>query len=277
MAREHRGLTRKEFLKASSTGAMLVGSAGSHLGATRAVAATATALWAMVIDLDRCIGCKACAVACKTEFDTRLGVFRSQVIYYEHGAYPKAGRDFLPWLCNHCSDPPCVPVCPVDPIEAEFRGMRFRKRATYKRPDGVVLIDQDRCIGCGLCIMNCPYRVRSFDPGKKAGGNPDANPADKCTLCEHRLEAGVVPACVNTCQARARIVGDLNDPNSEVSKILKEKKAHILLPEEGTGPNVYYVGRNAPRIDDALKRGEDLRVEADSQYQLKVWKQGPYA
>jgi len=279
MSEEKKGLTRKDFLKLSAVGAAAVAGAGVMTMAENVEAAKAKERWAMVIDLDRCTGCKACAIACKTEFDTRLGVFRSQVIYREHGAYPKAERDILPWLCNHCDNPPCVKVCPVKPVSAECKGVKCKKRATYKRPDGVVLVDQDRCIGCGQCIRNCPYQVRSFDPGKKAGGNPSANPADKCTLCEHRLEAGVVPSCVNTCPARARIVGNLNDPNSEVSKLLKahKKDVAVLLPEKKTRPQVYYIGKKAKAASAAYKSGDDIRKEANSKYQLVVWKEGPYA
>jgi len=279
MSEEKKGLTRKEFLKTAAVGTAVVAGAGVLSAAENLEAATkknGTRL-AMVIDLDRCIGCKACAIACKTEFDTRLGVFKSQVVYNEHGAYPKAERDILPWLCNHCDNPPCVKVCPVDPIDAEFKGVKFKKRATYKRPDGAVLVDQDRCIGCGQCIRHCPYSVRFFDPGKQAGGNPTANPADKCTFCEHRIEAGVVPSCVNTCQARARIFGDLNNPDSEVSKLLKaHKEATVLLPEKKTKPQIYYIGKKAKAANATLKKGEDIRKEAKSKYQLAVWKMGPY-
>ncbi|MBW2147693.1 MAG: 4Fe-4S dicluster domain-containing protein [Deltaproteobacteria bacterium] len=277
MGKDKKGMTRKEFLKVSGVAMGIAGGAGVLSVPGKLEAGVKGERWAFIIDLDRCIGCKACAIACKTEFDTRLGVFISQVMYYEHGEYPDTKTDFVPWLCNHCADPPCVPVCPVDPVEAEFKGITFKKRATYQRPDGVVLIDQDRCIGCGECLRNCPYKVRSFDPGKKAGGDPDENPAQKCTFCEHRLAAGVIPSCVNTCQARARIIGDLNDPNSEVSKILKGKKADVLLPDKGTKPMVYYIGKNSKRINDALKKGEDIRKEANSQYQIKIWQEGPYA
>jgi tetrathionate reductase subunit B len=276
MSDAKKGLTRKEFLKLSALGAAAVQGA-TVLAASENAEATNRKRWGFVVDLDRCIGCKACSIACKAEFDTRLGVFRSQVIDYEYGTYPNTKRDFLPWLCNQCDNPPCVPVCPVDPIDAEFHGVKFQKRATYKRPDGVVLVDQDRCIGCGLCLQNCPYKVRFFDPGKKAGGDPDENPASKCDFCEHRLEAGVVPSCINTCPARARIIGDLNDANAEVSKILKSKQAEVLLPEKGTGPNVFYIGKNRVRINRSLKRGDDRRQEANSTYQLLVWKQGPYS
>lgn len=268
-------LSRRDLLKTG--GAMTVAVASASLLPAKAEAAGKSARLAMVIDLDKCYGCKACAIACKAEFNTRLGVFRSQVIDYENGKYPSTKGDMLPWLCNHCENPPCVAVCPVDPVDAVFKGTKFKKRATYKRPDGVVLVDADRCIGCGQCIINCPYNVRSFDPGKKAGGNPDEKAAQKCTFCEHRVKAGVVPSCVNTCPGRARIFGDLNDKNSEASKLLKKHRAEVLLQDKGTKPQVYYIGKNRKRINNALKKGEDLRREANSKYQLKVWKQGPYA
>jgi tetrathionate reductase subunit B len=276
MGKEKKGLSRKEFLKTSAVGAGVVGSTGI-LSATQKVLASGSGVkWGFVIDLDRCIGCKACAIACKAEFDVRLGVFRSQVIYNEHGSYPKTKKDFLPWMCNHCDNAPCIPVCPVDPIDAEFEGVRFKKRATYKRPDGAILVDQDRCIGCGECIRNCPYKARFFDPAKRSGGDPDEYPASKCDLCVHRLDAKIVPSCVNTCQGRARIIGDLNDPYSEVSKLLKKHKVEVLLPEKATKPQVYYIGNTKRGINDSLKWGEDIRIEANSQYQLEIWKEGPY-
>ncbi|MFV1951916.1 MAG: 4Fe-4S dicluster domain-containing protein [Nitrospinota bacterium] len=282
MGDEKNGLTRKGFLKVSAIGAVAAAGTGvltatENLEAMSLIRKRKSVKWAMVIDLDRCTGCNACSIACKAEFDTRLGVFRSQVIYYEYGEYPNTNKDFLPWLCNHCENPPCIKVCPVDPINAEFNGVTFKKRATYKRPDGVVRVDQDRCIGCGLCLQNCPYKVRFFDSGKKAGGNPDANPASKCDFCVHRLDAGVVPSCINTCPARARIIGDLNDSNSEVSKLLKRYKAGVLLSEKGTKPHLFYIGKNRNKINEALKKGEDIRIEVNSKYQLEIWKDGPYA
>lgn len=278
MSEEKKDLTRKEFFKASVAGAAAVAGA-AVLAVPEEVEARRrkkTKKWGLVVDLDKCTGCTGCAIACKSEFDTRLGVFRSQVVDHEHGKYPKVKRDFLPWLCNHCENPPCVSVCPVEPSDAKFNGVKFKKRATYKRPDGPVLVDQDRCIGCGQCVMNCPYNARFFDPGKKAGGNSDANPASKCDLCVHRLDAGVVPSCVNTCTGRARIVGDLNDPKSTVSRLLKKHTAGVLLPEKGTQPTVFYIGKNRKRINSVLKKGHDIRKEANSASQLQVWKQGPY-
>ncbi|MDH5513124.1 MAG: 4Fe-4S dicluster domain-containing protein, partial [Gammaproteobacteria bacterium] len=123
--------------------------------------------------------------------------------------------------------------------------IRYRGGATYKRPDGLILIDKELCIGCGKCIDGCPYGVRSFDPFVKAGKKPEKQAVDKCDFCKQRLDNGVEPACVNTCQGKARIFGDLNDPESEVSKLVKEhglkNPDNVLLPEEGTRPNVFYI------------------------------------
>lgn len=253
--------SRREFLKASAVAA---GAVVAVSGSTLAVASATSKRhrWGFLIDLDRCIGCKACSVACKTESEVPLGVFRSSVKELDEGAYPNVKRTFLPWLCNHCKNPVCLEVCPVEEVEAKFvwpdgTVEQYMKKATYQRPDGVVLVDQDRCIGCGQCVDECPYGVRFLNPGKntvsaEAVGD---HPADKCDLCVHRLDAGVVPACVNTCQGGARIVGDLNDPNSEISKIIKSQKLSVLLPEKGTDPQCRYVSLNP----ETYSKGRDTR------------------
>jgi tetrathionate reductase subunit B len=205
--------------------------------------------WGFLIDLRKCIGCKACSVACKTEFDVRLGFFRASVKELEKGEYPKTSREFLPWLCNHCNT---FTFPNGDKVS-------YKKKATYQRPDGVVLVDQDRCVGCGACVELCPYRVRYLDPSKKAGGDTDEHPADKCTLCAHRLDKGIVPSCVNTCQGHARIAGDLNDPESEISKILKANKTQVLLPQEKTAPQCFYMDLDP----DTYKLGRDTKDEAE--------------
>jgi tetrathionate reductase subunit B len=117
----------------------------------------------------------------------------------------------------------------------------YTKQATYKRPDGIVLIDQDRCVGCGACVDDCPYGARYLDPLKAAGGMPGMKAADKCSLCEHRLAEDVVPSCVNTCEGRARVVGDLNDPNSEISRLIAANKTRVLQPKLKTDPQIYYI------------------------------------
>lgn len=258
--------TRREVLKSLglSTGAILI-TAGLP-GSRQALGGTSTAgrrpRWGFLIDLDRCIGCKACAVACKTEFGVPLGVFRSSVKELEYGKYPSVRRSFLPWLCNHCANPICITDCPVDEIDAEFvwpDGSKepFRKRATYQRPDGIVVIDQDRCVGCGACVDLCPYKVRFLNPAKRTISEDavDDHPAEKCDLCQHRLKEGFVPACVNTCQAKARLVGDLNDPASEIAQAIKSRQCEVLLPEKGTNPQCRYLALNA----ETYSAGRDTR------------------
>lgn len=211
--------------------------------------------WGMVMDLRKCIGCRACTVACKSENGVSLGRFRTVVQENTWGTFPKAKKAFLPLMCNHCEGnkedgvPPCVKVCPEFPAgRAKFKmpdgsTKRYPTGATYKRPDGLILIDKSKCIGCGKCIDACPYGVRSFDPFTKAGKEPTKQAADKCDMCTHRVENGVEPSCANTCQGRARVFGDLNDPNSEVSKLVKEHNLadSVLLKEEGTHPQVFYI------------------------------------
>jgi Fe-S-cluster-containing dehydrogenase component len=182
--------------------------------------------YAMVIDLRRCIGCHACSVACKAEFDVPLGVWRSWVKYMEKGSYPNAKRYFLPRLCNHCDKPPCVRVCPT--------------QATYKHEDGYILQRYERCIGCRYCMVACPYNARHVLP-RKTSSVKFGRVIDKCTFCIHRVEKGITPACVTTCVGRARVFGDLNDPDSEVSRLVANNPVVVLKPEAGTAPQVYYV------------------------------------
>lgn len=194
--------------------------------------------WAMVVDLRRCIGCQACVVACKSENNVPPGVYRTWVEVVETGSMladssgpvvTPAGRftstvkrSALPRLCNHCDNPPCVIVCPV--------------KATFKREDGPVVIDYTKCIGCGICIQSCPYDARYFSTVQET--------ADKCTFCTHRLDRGLLPACVTSCVGRARIFGDLNNPHSAVSLLLAQYPMQRLLVEQGTEPQVYYINLN---------------------------------
>lgn len=184
--------------------------------------------YAMVIDLRRCIGCDACMVACKAEFDVPLGVFRTWVPYRVVGTYPNVRKHFMPRLCNHCEDPPCVRACPVG--------------ATYIVEDGgFVLQRYERCIGCKACMASCPYNARFMLP-KSRTYTDIASVVDKCTFCHHRVTQGLSPACVQTCIGRARIFGDLNDPASEVSHLVSTLPTQVLRPEEGTKPHVFYIG-----------------------------------
>jgi Fe-S-cluster-containing dehydrogenase component len=196
--------------------------------------------YGMCIDLNICIGCNACTMACKAEHATPPGIFFSKVLEKEVGKYPAARRIFLPVLCNHCLNPACMDVCPTG--------------ATYKREDGIVLIDYDQCIGCRSCMEACPYGPRSFHKEQATYYAEGRTPFEeskqhypegivmKCNFCVDRIDQGLDPACVQTCPTECRIFGDLDDPNSKVSHMIAEKKARPLLPEKGLEPSVFYVG-----------------------------------
>ena len=178
----------------------------------------------MLVDMRKCIGCQACTVSCSVENQPPIGQFRTTVLQYEvaqpNGAPPAMVS--LPRLCNHCDEPPCVPVCPV--------------QATFQREDGIVLVDNTRCVGCGYCVQACPYDARFL--------NHETQTADKCTFCEHRLDAGLLPACVESCVGGARVIGDLNAPDSEINQRIAQHKDEIkvLKPGMKTSPRVSYIG-----------------------------------
>jgi tetrathionate reductase subunit B len=174
--------------------------------------------YAIVIDASRCIDCKACMIACKVENDVPEGSWRNWI----RPLLDRSGErksEFQPGQCMQCDSPSCVAACPVG--------------ATYKQPDGLVVIDPKKCIGCGNCITACPYGARYR--------NSTRHIADKCDFCEHRLKRGEEPACVVTCPTKTRIFGDLNDPQSEVSRLVKEEKlVRVVAPHINTRPNIYY-------------------------------------
>jgi len=211
---------RRNFLRKLGAGAAATAMAAAFPASARAAVSERKVQYGMLIDTRRCIGCHACTVACKAEFDVPLGSTRSWVEYVEKGNYPNVSRSFLPRLCNHCSEPNCVAVCPTG--------------ATYKRKeDGIVVVDPDICIGCKYCIQACPYDARFI--------NPVTGTADKCDFCLHRVSQGLVPACVETCIGKARIFGDINDPDSEISRLIATNPVSVLRPEKGTQPNVFYI------------------------------------
>jgi len=209
--------------------------------------------WVMAIDLRKCIGCSACTIACVSENKLPPGVVYRPVIDEELGEYPHVSRRFIPRPCMQCDNPPCVPVCPVN--------------ATYKRPDGIVEINYDQCIGCRYCITACPYQARYFDFGENVTDGTPASPeryetspspeygkkwpreegespignVRKCQFCLHRLNAGMLPACVTTCVGYATFFGDANDHESLVAELVASPRAVRLKEELGTEPKTYYL------------------------------------
>lgn len=189
---------------------------------------------AMVMDLEKCIGCHACTVACKSENGVAIGGSRTRVLEKEHGTYPDVSRFFLPMMCNHCEDAPCIKACP--------------NKAIITKDNGLVDILKDKCTGYQLCANACPYGAIYLNPDTDPDENVEDYPsrmvlkADKCNFCEERLEEGLEPACSNTCPTDARIFGDLADPDSKVSKLVNGETLTGLLMDEGTKPQVYYKG-----------------------------------
>jgi len=174
----------------------------------------------MVIDMDRCVTCHACEVACRSHYDVPVPYYRNWVhALPPQGVYPDIKKVSYVGLCNHCDDAPCVKACPTG--------------ATYKREDGVVVVDKGLCIGCGICIEACPYGARYIDPLNEK--------VDKCDFCIDRVTNGEEPACVETCIAEARIFGDLNDPKSKVSKLVAAGAQQNISSKVNVGPNIYYL------------------------------------
>ncbi|HAE81911.1 MAG TPA: 4Fe-4S ferredoxin, partial [Ktedonobacter sp.] len=183
--------------------------------------------YAFVIDQRKCIGCHACTVACKAEHDVPIGVYRTWVKYIEKGEFPNSRRYFLVNRCNHCDDAPCVAICPT--------------KALYKRSDGIVDFDANRCIGCKSCMQACPYDALYIDPY--------SHTAAKCNYCAHRTEVGMEPACVVVCPVHAIVAGDMHDPHTEIARIIAREPVRVRKPEQGTKPNVYYVGAEEAAIN----------------------------
>jgi molybdopterin-containing oxidoreductase family iron-sulfur binding subunit len=230
--------------------------------------------WGMIIDLDKCVGCQACSLACKSENNVPYGspseqgrhtdIYWHKVISASEGEYPSVNTQIIPMPCMHCEHPPCVNVCPA--------------KATYKRSDGIVMQNFRRCIGCRYCMVACPYGARSFnfkDQKDNEYNRPDLPPdlgldfnayigawpyphrtrgvVEKCTYCFHRIDEalkkgltigspdGVVPACVEACPTNARFFGDLDDPESEVSSLLASRSFIRLREEMSTDPKTIYL------------------------------------
>ena len=194
-----------------------------------------------VLDQRRCIGCHACTVACKAEHGVELGVFRTWVKYIETGEFPETRRHFSVLRCNQCTDAPCVEVCPVT--------------ALYKREDGIVDFDSERCIGCKACMNACPYDALYIDP--------ESQTAAKCNFCAHKVDVGLKPACETVCPAEAIISGDLDDPDSEVSRLINVVPSHVRAPEQGTGPNVFYLGAHEAALNPLMVGGDGAYVTTE--------------
>ena len=193
----------------------------------------------MIIDLRLCIACNACTMACKAAHGTQPGVFWCKVLEQETGRFPKVKRTFIPVLCNHCESAPCVDACPTG--------------ASYINDEGLVLIDYERCMGCGACVLACPYDARSYIeeekhyfPGQRIPYGVDElrglkGVVQKCTFCADRLKKGEVPACVEVCPTSCRVFGDLNDRESEVSRLRDSEECFRLLEDVQTEPSTYYI------------------------------------
>ncbi len=205
--------------------------------------------YGMVIDLKRCYGCYACVMACKTSNHTPPGVLWARLLQGEVGSYPNVVRQTLPVLCMHCDEPSCMEVCPTG--------------ATQKLDNGIVIVEKDKCMGCKYCVMACPYGARysveewesyfpeglplsPYEEFTKAAFEEKSGVgvATKCDFCLDRISEGKNPSCVDACPANARIFGDLDDPDSEVSILIKKERGQVLNPELGNKPKVYYL---APR------------------------------
>jgi len=210
--------------------------------------------YAIVVDLDRCVGCQTCTAACKHANGTAPGVQWRRVLDFEVGEYPDVRRTFMPVGCMHCSDPPCMHVCPTT--------------ATRQRDDGIVSIDYELCIGCAYCVVACPYQARykvmeraqAYGEGRMRHETARDDPerrgvSQKCTFCSDRIDAGreqglepgvdpaATPACVNACIGDALVFGDTDDPGSNVSRLLAGHDSFRMHEELGTGPNIHYLWR----------------------------------
>jgi Fe-S-cluster-containing dehydrogenase component len=247
--------SRREFLKQSVAGTLTAALPAAAVvclapGEGKAAVEGSKLRWAFLVDTEKCVGCGLCVDACKNENEipydapvTRTWVERYVVTEdgQTHVDSPLGGRDgyttdkirdeeidpdtikkafFVPKLCNQCDNPPCVQVCPVG--------------ATYQTEDGVVLVDRKWCIGCGYCIMACPYGVRFFHPVTKT--------AEKCNFCYHRISKGLDTACVQACPFEARQIGNLEDPEDPVTKVITTERVQVLKDEYGTKPHVFYLG-----------------------------------
>src|SRR5262245_57576358 len=197
--------------------------------------------YGFVIDQNRCIGCHACTVACKEEHNIPIGVNRTWVKYIEKGRYPDTRRHFAVLRCNHCDDAPCIEICPTV--------------ALFRRADGIVDFDHERCIGCKSCMQACPYDALYIDP--------DRNTAAKCNFDASRVEMGYKPACEVVCPTQAILSGDLDDPNSVISKRIAMEKISVRKAEKGTKPKLFYAGVDGDLLSPTMMEPQETHFWAD--------------
>jgi Fe-S-cluster-containing dehydrogenase component/formate-dependent nitrite reductase membrane component NrfD len=186
--------------------------------------------YGFAIDLRKCIGCHACTIACKAEHQIPIGVNRCWVKTVEKGTFPQTRRFFFPVLCNQCDEAPCARICPTN--------------ALFKRPDGIVDLQGDSCIGCRACMVACPYDQLFIDPNTRT--------AEKCNFCANRVENRLLPSCVSVCPTECRIFGDLDDPASEVAQIAQREAVTVRKPEKGTQPRVFYIAAEESAIQPEI-------------------------
>ena len=276
-------ISRRDFLKIGSLGvaAVVVPTITGGLVQADGASSLEGKRLAMVIDLQRCVGCGACVIACKSENNVKDGVAWASRISRTTGQFPNVKYEYIPTLCNHCERAPCVDGCPTT--------------AMHKAEGNITMHDPDKCIGCRYCIINCPYGVIHFNEEEEhpfwhddkpliTGGTPSPievtqkvggkelpyyNPArelsnpgtgirrrgvvEKCTFCDHRVVKGELPYCVEACPTNARVFGDLNDPNSEVNQILGRFPSWRLKEDLGTLPKVFYVRSFNPGTYNSTK------------------------
>jgi Fe-S-cluster-containing dehydrogenase component/formate-dependent nitrite reductase membrane component NrfD len=191
--------------------------------------------YGFIIDNRKCIGCHACTTACKSEHQVPVGVNRTWVKQVEKGKFPDTRRLFSVMRCNHCTDAPCVEICPVE--------------ALFFRDDGIVDFDKNRCIGCKSCMQACPYDALYIDP--------ENHTAAKCNYCAHRIDVGLEPACVNVCPEHAIISGDMENPESEIAQLLGRQQVSVRKAAKGTVPNLFYIDGDEASLNPVATEKSD--------------------
>lgn len=197
--------------------------------------------YGFIIDNRKCIGCHACTVACKSEHEVPVGVNRTWVKYVEQGEFPNTKRVFTVTRCNHCSDAPCVEICPVTSL--------------FIRRDGIVDFDPQRCIGCKACMQACPYDALYIDPATRTSA--------KCNYCAHRTERGLEPACVIVCPVQAIVSGDMENPGSPIARLLAEQQTTVRKPEKRTRPKLFYIEGDPVALQPAAAAPQGAYASAE--------------